>query len=350
MKFAKTSEQRARVLTALGNMRHQLSLVLGAAQASRESAETQLARLELEQRVLRAGIANAAADEDLADALRHPVMASVRDQLNAVHGTFYADAGTVPARLRELLEQTAPGPASRPPSDWLGRIGTGTLTVPPLWRIGSSTMDDSGSFPVAVPLLDESHLAITSAPKTRAAIDSLIESLLLRVLSSMEPGAVRVHLWDVGQLTAVLPNLYPLSRTSAVSVYDPTRLEDLLDELAGHIRRIHAHTMQAGHQTLRGLRESLGQRTEPWRIAVLFGNNETLPPEALRELKRIAGGAMSAGISLIVVDMPTVLGGGVENVRLLDEHRAVTSMTGQDLVVDLDPPLTSSEVSGAASR
>jgi len=350
MKFAKASEQRGRVLTALGNMRQQLSLVLGAAHAARESAETHLARLELEQRIVRTGISNATADEDLADALRHPAMASVRDQLNAMHTAFYREADTVPGRLRELVGQVAPGAASGPPSEWLGRVGTGTLTVPPLWRIGSSTMDNSGSFPVAVPLLDESHLAITSAPKTRAAVDSLIEGLLLRVLSSMEPGAVRVHLWDVGQLTAVLPNLYPLSRTSAVSVYDPTRLEDLLDELAGHIRRIHAQTMQAGHHSLRALRQSIGQRTEPWRIAVLYGNNETLPPEELRELKRIAGGALAAGISLIIVDMPTVLGGGVENIRLIDDQRAVTSMTGPDIVVDLDPPLTSTEVSGTATK
>ncbi|HVV11207.1 FtsK/SpoIIIE domain-containing protein [Amycolatopsis sp.] len=331
-------------------MRQQLGLVLGAARSARESAETNLARLELERRILEVGISRASADQELADALRSPAMAGVRDQLNAVHNAFYADAGTVPARLRELVEQVAPGPASRPPSDWLGRIGTENLTPPPLWRIGSSTMDSNGPFPVAVPLLEESHLAITTAPKTRAAVEAMVEGLLLRVLSSMEPGAVRVHLWDVGQLTAVLPNLYPLSRTSAVTVYDPARLEDLLDELAGHIRRIHAQTMQAGHHSLRSMRESLGQRTEPWRIAVLFGNGEEWAREPLRELRRIAGGALAAGISLIVVDLPTVLGGGVENIRLLDDRHAVTSMTGSEIVVDLDPPISASDAGGTASR
>ncbi|TVT52229.1 cell division protein FtsK [Amycolatopsis rhizosphaerae] len=350
MKFARSGAQRGRVLTALGAIRQQLGLALGAAEAARRSAETQLARLELEQQILRAGIGKAAGDEGLAEALRHPEMAGVRDQLNAVHEAFYADAGTVPGRLRELVDQLATGPATRPPSEWLGRTGTVTLTPPPLWRIGSSTVDPSGPFPVAVPLLDESHLAITSAPRTRAAIDALVEGLILRVLSSMEPGAVRIHLWDVGQLTAVLPNLYPLSRTSAITTYDPTRLEDLLDELAGHIRRVHAQTMQSGHHSLRDMREALGQRTEPWRIVVLFGNGENWAPEPLRALKRIAGGALAAGISLIAIDLPTILGGGVENIRLLDEHHAVTSMTGADIVVDLDTPIPATEVMGAAGR
>ena len=350
MKLSKTSEQRKRVLTAIGDMRHQLGLVLGSARAARESAEIELARLKLEQRIVRIGIDNADEDENLTEAMHHPLMAGVRDQLKATRAAFHTDAATVPARLRELIGQTAPGPATGPPADWLGRSGTRALAVPPLWRIGSSTMDDTGPFPVAVPLLDESHLAITSAPRSRAAVEALIEAVLLRVLSSMEPGAVRIHLWDVGQLTAVLPNLYPLSRTSAVTIYDPARLEDLLDELAGQIRRIHAQTMQAGHISLRSLREKLGQRTEPWRIAVLFGNGESFSPESMRALRRIAGGAVAAGISLIVVDLPTILGGGVENIRLLDERHAVTSMTGSALVVDLDPPIPPTEVGGAAAR
>lgn len=350
MRFSKVDERRKRVLTAIGNMRHQLSLVLGAAQTARQDAENALERLRLEQHVVRVGIVKADQDESLAAAMHHPLMAGVRDQLKATQAAFHTDAATVPGLLRELVGQAAPGPASRPPTDWLGRIGTGTLTVPPLWRIGSSTMDETGPFPVSVPLLDESHLAITSAPKTRPAVDALVEGILMRVLSSMEPGAVRIHLWDVGQLTAVLPNLYPLSRTSAITVYDPTRLDDLLDDLAGHIRRIHAQTMQAGHTSLRSMRESLGQRTEPWRVAVLFGNGENWAPETLRELRRIAGGAVAAGISLIAVDLPTVLGGGVENIRLLDAKHAMSSMTGPDLVVSLDPPIPATEVSGAAAR
>ncbi|WP_007026149.1 FtsK/SpoIIIE domain-containing protein, partial [Saccharomonospora iraqiensis] len=254
----------------------------------------------------------------------------------------------------------------RPPGEWLGRTGySDGSTVPGLWRIGSATVTGSAplagpgadpvavreeTFDVAVPLLDESHLAITSAPGTRSTVDAVVENLLMRVLSTFVPGAVRVDLLDLGQLTTVLPNFYALTRTSAVTVHDPTRLEELLDELAGQIRRTNARTMQAGYPSLRAQREATGRRTEPWRVVVLYGNGEDLPSEQLRDLKRIAGGALAAGISLILVDVPTVLGGAVETVSLLDERRAITSMTGTDVPVDLDPALPAGGVATATSR
>ncbi|MBN6035234.1 FtsK/SpoIIIE domain-containing protein [Amycolatopsis sp. 195334CR] len=353
----KRSEQRGRVTAALDQLRRHLGLALGAAAGARETAESDLAKLELERMIVRAGIERAGADEAIADRARQPGMAEVVNWLHTVRGQFYSDWAEGPNTLRELVASAAPGPAGQPPGHWLGRVGTNPGDqVPELWRIGTSTVDSkttgvAQTFDVAVPLLDESHLSITSAPKTRATVDALVENLLMRVLSTFEPGAVRVHLWDVGQLTAVLPNLYPLSRTGALNICDPTRLQDLLDELAGHIRRIHAHTMQGGHTSLRAMRLATGKRSEPWRIAVLFGNGEELQPERLRDLRRVASGALSAGISLILVDVPTTLGGSVEGISLKSEERkAITSMTGADLVVTLDPPLPSGQVSTAATR
>ncbi|TKG69924.1 FtsK/SpoIIIE domain-containing protein [Prauserella endophytica] len=356
----KAGEQRARVTTALDHLRQQIGLALGAARNARETAEYELARLQLEQLVVRTGLERAAHDPQIAERANDPAMAEVLSWLRSVRSEFYREWADGPNRLRELVAASAPGPAGRPPGDWLGRVGSSPgVSAPQLWRIGTSTVDGSAAgrtpgteltFDVAVPLLDESHLAITSAPNTRPAVDAIVENLLMRVLSTFEPGAVKIHLWDVGQLTAVLPSFYALSRTSAVTVHDPTRLVDLLDEFAGHIRRIHSHTMQAGFPSLRALRTATGKRAEPWRIAVLYGNGEDLHPEQIRDLKRVASGALDAGISLILVDVPTVLGGSVETISMLDERHALTSMTGSDLVVTLDPPLPSGQVTTAAGR
>ncbi|MEU6645133.1 FtsK/SpoIIIE domain-containing protein [Saccharomonospora sp. NPDC046836] len=356
----KATEQRASVIQALDQLRHQIGLALGAAHNARSSAELDLAKLRLEQLIVHAGMERAAQDPQLAERANDPAMADVLSWLASVRSQFYAEWSDGPNRLRELVAASAPGPAGRPPGEWLGRVGTSTgVRTPELWRIGYSTVDGSAAgrtagteltFDVAVPLLDESHLAITSAPRTRAAVDALVENLLMRVLSTFEPGAVKIHLWDVGQLTAVLPSFYALSRTSAVTVHDPTRLVDLLDEFAGHIRRIHNQTMQAGYPSLRAMRKATGKRTEPWRIGVLYGNGEDLSAEQARDLKRVASGALDAGISLVLVDVPTVLGGSVETISLRSEHEAVTSMTGADLVVRLDPPLPAGQVTTAAGR
>jgi hypothetical protein len=349
----KSAEQRNRVETALDRVRHQIGLVLGAAAGARLAAEADLAKLELERDIVRVGM-NHASTEQQNDWARHPAAHEVFGALAGVRSGFYTDWSQGPATLRELVSQNAPGPAGLPPGEWLGKVGDNAgITAPGLWRVGSATAagsDATRAFDVAIPLLDESHLAITSAPKTRPAIDGIVQNLLIRVLSTFEPGAVRVHLWDIGQLTAILPDLYPLSRTSALSLYDPGRLEDLLDELAGHIRRIHATGMQAGHTSLRELRSAMEQRIEPFRIAVLYGNGETLEPERARDLKRVASGALAAGICLIMIDVPTAVSASVETLSLLDDRHAISSMTGTDLVVDLDPPMPSSQVIRAAGR
>ncbi len=349
----KSAEQRNRVETALDRVRHQIGLVLGAAAGARQAAEADLAKLELERDIVRVGM-NHASTEQQNDWSRHPAAHEVFGALGAIRGSHYTDWSQGPATLREVVAQNAPGPAGQPAGDWLGRVGHNAgITAPGLWRVGSATAaggDPTRAFDVAVPLLDESHLAITSAPKTRPTIDGIVQNLLIRVLSTFEPGAVRVHLWDIGQLTAILPDLYPLSRTSALSLYDPGRLEDLLDELAGHIRRIHATGMQAGHTSLRELRKAQQQRIEPFRIAVLYGNGETLEPERARDLKRVASGALAAGICLIMIDVPTVVSASVETLSLTDDRHAISSMTGTDLLVDLDPPMPSGQVIRAAGK
>ncbi|MEV6440984.1 FtsK/SpoIIIE domain-containing protein [Amycolatopsis sp. NPDC051716] len=343
----KSAEQRNRVETALDRVRHQIGLVLGAAAGARQAAEADLSKLRLEQDIVKVGMNHASAEQQN-EWSRHPAAHEVFAALGSVRSAFYTDWSQGPATLRELVAQNAPGPAGLPAGDWLGTVGHNPgLTSPGLWHVGTTTAaggDPTRTFDVAVPLLDESHLAITSAPKTRSAIDGIVQNLLVRVLSTFEPGAVRVHLWDIGQLTAILPDLYPLSHTSALSLYDPGRLEDLLDELAGHIRRIHASCMSAGFTSLREMRAHNEQRGEPYRIVVLYGNGETLEPERARDLKRVASGALAAGICLIMVDVPTAVSAPVETLSLLDDRHAISSMSGTDLVVDLDPPMPSAQV------
>jgi hypothetical protein len=351
----KTSEQRGRVMAALGQLRHQLGLALGAAATARADAETELEQLLLEQRIVQLGIERASTDPEIVERTRDPAMAPVFARLNHIRGQRYEAWSSGPAELSTLVSRAAPGAAGRT-EGWLGRIGTDPgIATPGLWRIGSSTVSDPNTgarqtFDVAVPLLDGAHLSITSSHGDKAPVDALVETLLMRVLSTFEPGAVKVHLWDIGRLTTMLPNLYQLTRTSAITIWDPTRLVDLLEELAGHIRRVHARTMQAGHASLRAMRLEERARIEPFRIAVLFGNGETPHPEQVRDLRRVASGALAAGIVLVLVDVPTALGGAVETISLIDGKHAVSSMTGSDITVDLDPPLPSTDVAKAAAK
>lgn len=104
---SKASEQRNRVVTALERVRHQIGLVLGAAAGARQAAEAELAKLELEQHIVRVGMNNSTSEQH-AEWSRHPAANEVFGLLGSVRGQFYADWEAGPNALRELVAHNAP--------------------------------------------------------------------------------------------------------------------------------------------------------------------------------------------------------------------------------------------------
>ena len=224
-------------------------------------------------------------DPSMAGALASPRLAEPLRRVQRDHNeVFGGSVASEPEQLTQLVADAAPGqPASRRCSGWAS---------PARWTAADRYPSCGGSAPRwstaprrtgrsrwPVPLLDEAHLEIRSTPHTRTAAESLVEALLLRVVSHFRPGLVALHVWDVGQLTGAVPGLYPLTRTGLLTVHDPGRLEELLEELSDHIRRIHTRVLVDGHPSLRALAETTGGRSEPWQIAVLVGNNAELRDE-----------------------------------------------------------------------
>jgi hypothetical protein len=366
----------------LQELREVLALALGAARTAHDRAEVVHAQREFELWVMRNGLSVAEADPKLADKLVQPELREVWNRLLRERSEIYGSwTQNGPAELAELVSEFAPGPAGRPWPDWLGTVGTSDGTTPPrLWRVAAAVVEDApqtpyvrpahggpasmrmaGSshaheppadgreFPLAVPLLDVGHLRIVSAKDTRPSVDALVEALLVRILSTFAPGLVRVHIWDIGQLTTTLPNLYPLTTAGLLTVHDPTRPEDLLAELSGHVRRVHSNTMRAGHTSLRTASDEAGRRIEPWRIVVMFGNGERLAEEQQRELQTLARNGLYAGVHLILVDVPISVNSPMETVTLVDGKHGHSTMTGRGVTVRLDAPIPGPRVSRAAT-
>ena len=59
---------------------------------------------------------------------------------------------------------------------------------------------------------------ISTTVDSRGTAEALVETLLLRVLSYLQPGLAHIHVWDTGQLTGSLPGLYPLTRAGLLHV------------------------------------------------------------------------------------------------------------------------------------
>ncbi|MCX2729048.1 FtsK/SpoIIIE domain-containing protein [Saccharopolyspora sp. NFXS83] len=337
----KRNERRSSIETAFEHLRSTVATALGAAENEFDRVCAAYAQQEYSQRIAAAGLARAERDPSIVGGEPGPVFDGAMHEARTEREQIFTGwTGHGPDQLAALVAEAAPGIAGRPWQEWLGEPGTAEASSrpPQLWRVGTGHVPgspDPRPFPVAVPLLDEAHLRITSSKQTGDAREALVQNLVLRVLSHYKPGLVRVHVWDVAQLTGTLPGLYPLTNAGLLTAHDPTRLGEMLEELSDHIRRIHTSALNGGHISLRALAEETGQRDEPWRIAVLFGDGEPLREEQQQQLQRVARNGLACGVQLIVADLPMTVNSSVESVNLHTEE-ARTSMTGPEAVVRLD--------------
>jgi hypothetical protein len=347
-------ERRKKIEDSYEEFRTAVAAALGNASREHRELADERARDMFEVMLRGGGVDRAMEDPLLAGALANPAFSQqlARALLDRVEA-FRTWSEQGPRQLTDLVEKTAPGPAGWPHEAWLGSPGTadGSEGVPELWRIGTGVVrgaPEKQPFPVAVPLLDQAHLHISSTPESRGLADTLVENLLLRVLSYFQPGLVHVHVWDVNQLTGSLPGLYPLTRAGLLTVHDPARLHELLDELSDHIRRVHTGVLVDGHLSVRAV-SGAGRRTEPWRIAVLFGNRSALKEEQQQQLQRVARNGLACGVQLFIVDIPITVNSPVETVTLAADQSATCTMTGKHVTVTLDPPFPRTQVPRACA-
>lgn len=347
------SRRHRRIADAFDALCDAIARALGAAQGAHDAAVLAHAEAMAEMWLRTDGLAAARADPALQGVLANPRLVRAVGRVEADRAAAFAPwLRTGPPRLAALVDDAAPGAAGDPVDHWLGDVGKadGSGPMPSLWAIGTGRVGGlpAAGFPVAVPLLDEAHLQITSTPDGRDRAEALVENLLLRVVSFLRPGLVQLHVWDVAQLTGTLPGLYPLTRSGLLTVHDPGRLPQLLEELADRIRRVHTRVLVDGHPSLRALAAAHPDqhRAEPWVVVALLGNRSALAEEDHRQLQRVARGGLACGVALVLLDVPMTINAPVETVRV-SAGAATTSMTGPHVAVELDPPSPTRRVTDA---
>ena len=349
------NKRHQRILDAFDVLCDAVAAALGAAQGMRDKAVRAHAEAMVEMWLREDGLDAARANPKLREMLANPQLAGPVGRMEADKDASFAPwLRTGPARLDKLLASAAPGAAGETVTErWVGTVSEadGSGRMPSLWTIGRGRIGDrpTEGFPVGVPLLDDAHLQISSAPDGRLDAESLVETLLLRVVSSFRPGLVQLHVWDVGQFTGTLPGLYPLTRTGLLTVHDPKQLPRLLEEMSSRIRRVHTRILVDGHPSLRALADaSGGKRAEPWMVAVLIGNRQALKEDDQQQLQRVARGGLACGVQLVLLDVPLTMSAALETVHVLGNREATSSMTGPHVQVELDEPPKTAQITNAA--
>jgi DNA segregation ATPase FtsK/SpoIIIE, S-DNA-T family len=347
------SNRKQRIIEAFDALCGAIARALGAAEGRRDAAVRAHAEAMVEMWLREDGLESVRADPGLGPLLANKKLFGPVARVEADrHAAFTPWLEHGPDELTQLLAAVAPGAASRAHTEWLGQAGKiePAGPVPDLWYLGQGRIGNrpTDGFPVAVPLLDESHLQVGSTPKGRETAEALVQNLLLRVMSYFRPGLVQLHVWDTGSVAGTLPGLYPLTRNGLLTVHDPKRLPQLLDELSDRIRRIHTRVLVDGHPSLRAMGPPKeGERTEPWVVAVLIGNRNNLREEDHRQLQRVARGGLACRIQLVLLDVPVTLNAPVETVQVEDDGRARSSMTGAYVRVTPEPALEPGDITDA---
>src|SRR5262245_24776137 len=262
---SKRSSRRCRVATPMPDRRSALvAAVRRDLAAARGNARAALAAAERRLAVARERGATLAA--------RRP---SAIDELTAARETgrieadqrFARESAPLARALYTLATSELLAPVNAMWSGWQPSAAPPNGQAPGLYRVGSVAV--GRPLPALVPLLDHAHLEL-SGPDP-AALDGVITGLLLRVLGSAPPGAVRMHVYDPELLGGSLVGLAPLCGPELLTFVGPGGLTDLLDDIAEQIRRIHESVLAGEFSSLADLAAETGRRPEPWRIVVLLG-------------------------------------------------------------------------------
>jgi S-DNA-T family DNA segregation ATPase FtsK/SpoIIIE len=331
----------ARHRELISELRSAVGYARGAARAAVAAAE---------RRVDRARAAHAEAEEEQRREVARLRAERERRQAEADRRCL-VDLRRAATELTQIAAEQAPGAAGAPFSDW-HPTAPARDRLPGLYRVGHLRLSQAAGGPVddhappaLVSLLDQAHLVVMDPAGRESDVQGVISTVLLRVLGSTPPGQVRLSVYDPEQLGGSLPAFAPLASAGLLNFVGPGGLGGVLDELVEQIRRINETVLAGEYKSLRELAAATGRRPEPWRVAVLLGNEvtgDTELSEAQRaQLDRVVRTGPACGVHLIVSGVGPVEEWrdqeGVEGVVLFAEG-AWTTLTGNTFPVELDPP------------
>ena len=150
-------------------------------------------------------------------------------------GTFIAAQHALATTLTELVAAVAPGWLGQPLDDAIVATPSGTVSDTAIAiRIGTACPLPDAHFPVIVPLGGTGHIAISAPPDARIA--GLLRSVVLRLVASITPGALRVRAVDPsGAVFAPFQSLFD-GRLMPMPVTDADGLRAVLAEAEQWVR------------------------------------------------------------------------------------------------------------------
>lgn len=158
--------------------------------------------------------------------------------------------------------------------------------------------------PLTVEAMESLHLVGSASSRPRA--QGLARSLLLRTLSCMPPGSVRLSVFDpsgLGQSVAPLLELAEYDRSLLGGQVWTSRpdLQRVLAEQSAHIEQVIQRYLRDKYDSIDQFNAEAGEIAEPYRLVCVFDFPEAFDEASFAELRRIAESGRRCGVVLLLV-------------------------------------------------
>ncbi|MBS0206208.1 MAG: cell division protein FtsK [Planctomycetes bacterium] len=189
----------------------------------------------------------------------------------------------------------------------VGRVVTDLATIPG----GLSTDQRLNAertrfeFPVLLSLAEKPSLVVRSRSDSRDQATRLLQTAMLRFLTSLPPGKVRFTIFDPVGLGANFASFMHLTDIDEQMVTsriwtEPAHLEKRLADVTEHMENVLQTYLRNEYASLDDYNREAGEVAEPYRILVVANFPANFTEVALRRLVSIAEGGVKCGVFVLL--------------------------------------------------
>ncbi len=224
--------------------------------------------------------------------------------------------------LQTLLRQVCPdwsevirkleSPVAESPTNDIGLLSLGRI-VADLEQIESGTSPDPRlktertrfDLPILVPLAKQPSLVVRTNAATRVEATAVLQTAMLRFLTSLPAGKVRFTILDPVGLGANFASFMHLADIDEQLVTsriwtEPPHIEKRLADLTEHMETVLQAYLRNEYPTLDDYNREAGEVAEPYRVLVVANFPTNFTEVSLRRLLSIADGGVRCGVFLLV--------------------------------------------------
>ena len=223
--------------------------------------------------------------------------------------------------LQTVLRQVCPdwtevirkleSPVAESPTNDIGLLSLGRI-VADLEQIESGTSPDPRlktdrtrfDLPILVPLAKQPSLVVRTNAATRVEATAVLQTAMLRFLTSLPAGTVRFTILDPVGLGANFASFMHLADIDEQLVTsriwtEPPHIEKRLADLTEHMETVLQAYLRNEYPTLDDYNRQAGEVAEPYRVLVVANFPTNFTEVSLRRLLSIADGGVRCGVFLL---------------------------------------------------